>query len=70
MTVGKRVIVEGRLQGMNWKVHCRGAGLRTSSPDAVLFEIRDISILDVSEDLPDGIYELDYEGSLNVRARR
>ena len=63
MTDGKRVVVEARLKGMDRNVPCKVAGLQTSAPGAAVFEIRNISIVDVPKNLPDGMYEVEYVGS-------
>ncbi len=67
MSDKKRILVNGRLKGMDRDIPCKVSGLKVpraaTSLDATVFEIRDIALVDPPKDLPDGIYELAYEGS-------
>ena len=69
MASDKRVVVDARLRGMDRDVPCKVAGIRTSAPGAAVFEIKNVSIANAPKNLPDGIYEVVYEGS-GERARK
>jgi hypothetical protein len=63
MSNGKRIVVDGRLKGMGRDIPCKVSGIRVSAAQMTVFEMTDIGIVNPPQDLPDGIYELDYEGS-------
>ena len=51
--------VEGDGPGRSLK----GPGIQTSASSAAVFEIKDFRIVTAQAKLPDGIYEVEYEGS-------
>jgi hypothetical protein len=63
MSDANRIVVNGRLKGMDRDIPCKVSGFQTNSPDDTVFAMTDLSLVDPPQDLPDGIYELDYEGS-------
>jgi len=52
---------------MDRDIPCKISGVQVTTPgvslDDTVFEIEDIALVDPPADLPDGIYELEYEGS-------
>jgi hypothetical protein len=63
MSDAKRIVVNGRLKGMDRDIPCKISGRKISRADSTVFEMTDLGIIDPPKGLPDGIYELDYEGS-------
>ena len=63
MSNANRIVVNGRLKGMNRDIPCKVSGIQTNIPGDTVFAMADLALIDPPEDLPDGIYELDYEGS-------
>jgi hypothetical protein len=63
MAMVQRIVVDGRLKGMGRDIPCKVSGIRVSGADTTVFEMTELGIVDPPEDLPDGIYELEYQGS-------
>ena len=57
------VTVKAKLRGQDHEVECKVKGTRISRPGDAVFEMADLTVHDLPEGLPDGIYQLEYEGS-------
>jgi hypothetical protein len=63
MTHQKSVVVDGRLQGMGLDLACKVEGTLAGPSTLTVFQMTIESITGVPADLPEGIYQLEYEGS-------
>ena len=64
------VMLDGRLNGMGRELACTISALRVSMTDTSVYEYERLMIFDAYEALPDGRYDLTFEGrTISVERR-